>query len=324
MAPLLLPWSDQDQALMIHYKSGMERIHQRFVMHAVDTIVSNPAFHDALTTITADRLRKNLSAHITTLIGDPRTPEVRSESARIGWAHIQAGIPPSWYLVLYNAYFKSYHEEQDVDATRLPPLTLIRRRWLLDVADTLDAYDQNAQATLQAMTHRVLDLESFAYQDPLTGIANRLAVEEAIERYAGTSALLPRAFVLIDLDGFKTINDSEGHPRGDEMLRQVATHIASKLSPTDMLGRIGGDEFCLWLTARESFSQTTSDVQQILKNLGGDRRDIGCSAGVSWYPRDGQNFRSLYSLADAALYQAKRQGKNRIVVRGNDQAFPIA
>lgn len=324
MSSLLLPWSDQDQATLIQYAPGLERIHQRFVENAVDVIVSHPRFENVIQALTPGRFRAHLMSHLDTLLGDPRSPAIRAQSARVGWAHIRAKIPPSWYLVLYNTYFRSYHDEHDIDATGLPPLALVRRRWVLDVADTLDAYDQNIADILAAMTDRVHDLESFAYRDPLTGMANRRAVEQAIEHHAMSSHALPAAFVLIDLDGFKTINDSKGHPVGDEVLREVAHRLESKLSPADLLGRIGGDEFCLWLPVRESVADTLAALQHALVGLDLQRHHgIGCSAGLSWYPEQGKKFRDLYFEADVALYSAKRHGKGCLIVRGTDHVFRL-
>lgn len=324
MSSLLLPWSDQDQATMEQYILGLERIHQRFVVNALEVIVSHPSLENGVRALTPERFCAQLTSHLDTLLGDPRIPDVRAQSARVGRAHIRAEIPPSWYLTLYNTYFRAYHEEYDKDATGLPPLTLVRRRWVLDVADTLDAYHQHIEDTLHAMTNRVHDLESFAYKDALTGMANRRAMEEAIEHHTISSPALVAAFVLIDLDGFKSINDSKGHPAGDEVLRQVAHSLESKLLPGDLLGRIGGDEFCLWLPVRESPADTLVAMQHALMGLDlQHRHGIGCSAGLSWYPEQGEKFRDLYLEADVALYSAKRQGKGCLVASGIDHALRL-
>lgn len=323
MPHLLLPWSDTDQALLTHYAAGMERVHKRFVDNALASVSNHPIFRDTLKTMTPADFQAHLSGHLSTLLADPRKPETRSRGANVGWAHIHAGIPPSWYLVLYNTYFKSYHDEQALNAADLPPLPLVRRRWVLDVADTLDAYDQNTRSTLDAMTYRVQDLESFAYRDPLTGIANRRAVEDAIEHYVEEPGAQLAALVLVDLDELKVVNDTHGHPAGDEVLRQFATSLTAAIRSTDLLGRIGGDEFCLWLRNRDDGPDVVSEVQQILKTIGGYHGGIGCSAGISWYPKDGQKFRDLYFEADVALYSAKRQGKGCLVVSGSPSSIPL-
>lgn len=323
MSNLLLPWSDRDQATMVLYTLGLKRVHQRFVANALE-LIAHPGLEEAINALTPSRFRAQLTSHLDTLLGDPRLPAVRAVSARIGWAHIRAKIPPSWYLVLYNSYFRAYHEEYDMDPDGLPPLGLVRRRWVLDVADTLDAYHQNIASMLEAMTDRVHDLESFAYRDALTGMANRRAVEEAIEHHAESSPALAAAFVLIDLDGFKAINDSKGHPAGDEVLRRVAHRLDSMLLPEDLLGRIGGDEFCLWIPVRESPGDTLATVQKTLRSLDlYHHHGIGCSAGLSWYPEQGQKFRDLYFEADVALYSAKRQGKGCLVARDTNQKFHL-
>ncbi|MDI3257121.1 MAG: sensor domain-containing diguanylate cyclase [Kyrpidia sp.] len=154
-----------------------------------------------------------------------------------------------------------------------------------------------------------------ARTDPLTGLANRTGLQEKLDELAaeGRRYSWPFLFVLLDLDHFKHFNDTQGHPEGDRLLREVAAHLRRATRPFDLASRLGGDEFAL-LLAR--CGPETPGIQQRLGALLGELSQtfegLGVSAGVSAFPEDGEEFRELYRAADQRLYEVKRRGRGQI------------
>lgn len=161
-------------------------------------------------------------------------------------------------------------------------------------------------------------IELLAHHDALTGLPNRLLlndrVEQAIvhaERQNGKVALL-----FLDLDNFKTINDSLGHPVGDLLLQQVAHRLHGCVRESDTISRQGGDEFVIVLSDLEN-SETISALaskilQQLLSPFTVDQHELSTSIsiGIAVYPDDGLDFNTLLQKADTAMYQAKEGGRN--------------
>jgi len=154
-------------------------------------------------------------------------------------------------------------------------------------------------------------LEHQSTYDGLTKIFNRTCFEEILQeevRRAGRYRF-PLTLCLIDMDNFKTYNDTYGHPKGDALLQQLAALAAGAIRSTDCLARYGGDEFCVLLPhtdlvrAEKFLSRLLTQVQE--------RLDTSFSAGVTSY-RPGENKTEFMARVDLALYQAKREGKNRI------------
>jgi diguanylate cyclase (GGDEF)-like protein len=144
-------------------------------------------------------------------------------------------------------------------------------------------------------------LRTQALTDPLTGVANRRAWEtEAARSLAhATRTGEPMTVAILDLDGFKEVNDREGHSAGDRLLRQVATQWRSRLRSSDLLGRHGGDEFVLCLPDTDAPA-----AEEVLARLGGGL-PIGWSVGTATAGA-GDSLAALLQRADAQLYQGKR------------------
>jgi diguanylate cyclase (GGDEF)-like protein len=149
-----------------------------------------------------------------------------------------------------------------------------------------------------------------AVSDPLTGLANhRLLMERIdseIKRYGRHGQ--PFALLLLDLDGLKKINDSYGHVVGSLAIMRVAEVLLVSSREVDTPARFGGDEFALVLP-ESSFASATRVAQRISQRLAEDVEvpTLSISVGVAEYPRDGSTIESLLSVADRALYEAKRQ-----------------
>ena len=162
-------------------------------------------------------------------------------------------------------------------------------------------------------------LERLAHFDPLTNLPNRLLIKsrlkhalELAQRHEHRVAVL-----FIDLDHFKTVNDSLGHPAGDELLMEVAQRLSSRLREEDCLGRLGGDEFLVLLEQMEETRDAVEVALSLIKLLqqpfaltGGQEVFIGASIGISLYPDDAESATQLIQHADSAMYLAKNQGRN--------------
>lgn len=162
-------------------------------------------------------------------------------------------------------------------------------------------------------------IKSLAYYDRLTGLVNRSRflelARERIEQAASIDQPLVVAFM--DLDAFKSVNDSIGHDGGDELLRRLSCQMQKVLRESDILGRFGGDEFLLLLDPVESEQQALDLIAPILEifqepfKLRGNRYQVTVSAGLALYPRDGKDLDILIQNADLSMYEAKNLGKNQ-------------
>ncbi len=154
--------------------------------------------------------------------------------------------------------------------------------------------------------------------DPLTGLPNRRLIQQlfnhALQLASRNQA--QAAVLFIDLDRFKNINDSLGHFAGDRMLLEVSTRIRGALRESDILGRLGGDEFIVLLENLRDKEDAALKAQAILaalkREFSLDQHElfIGASIGIAMYPADGQDVESLIKAADLAMYQVKNNGKN--------------
>lgn len=191
------------------------------------------------------------------------------------------------------------------------------RRWskseesiLLAMAASISGAFQRQQ-TEQRVRHQAL-------HDLLTGLPNRTQFNKqlalSLENAQQNGEIL--AVMFLDLDRFKTINDTLGHAIGDQLLKHVAKRLKSCLRSGDCVARWGGDEFTLLLTQVGCTEDVVKVAQRILEaskpafNLEGHKLHISTSVGIAVYPHDGEDVQTLLKNADAALYRAKEQGRN--------------
>lgn len=159
-----------------------------------------------------------------------------------------------------------------------------------------------------------------AMRDPVSGLPNRRAFEEVLERELALGVRTGSAFcvVFLDLDNLKTINDRYGHARGDEVIRGVGAYLQRILRPYDFAGRLGGDEFVMLLSGTtESDSGITTRVSEAMRQLSQDMGvTIATSLGVARYPQDAEVGTELIAVADGRMYEHKRARK---ILQGIDQ-----
>ncbi len=159
-------------------------------------------------------------------------------------------------------------------------------------------------------------IEELAYSDVLTGLPNRLLLSQRVDTaiQGARSSDTGFAILFLDLDRFKIINDSLGHPFGDRVLQLVAERLQACLRQTDMLCRLGGDEFVIYLhgadaVVAESVARRILDDMLSPYLLDGMGFSIQCSIGMALYPQDGATLDDLIKQADTAMYRVKDRGR---------------
>jgi diguanylate cyclase (GGDEF)-like protein/PAS domain S-box-containing protein len=171
-----------------------------------------------------------------------------------------------------------------------------------------------ARAMAIKMTH-------LANHDALTNLPNRLLLRDRTEQAMNNAKRDNRrvAFFILDLDHFKTINDSVGHYTGDVLLQEIALRLKQSLRENDTISRQGGDEFVILSPNITDLERVDALAEKILKVVSqpyiieDNRFDLSVSIGISLYPDDSDDMESLYRHADAAMYKAKKEGRNRFL-----------
>jgi diguanylate cyclase (GGDEF)-like protein len=152
-----------------------------------------------------------------------------------------------------------------------------------------------------------------AQYDSLTGLLNRAALYDRVDSWIRANAATrnPMALIYLDLDGFKQINDTHGHGAGDDVLQHVSAHILESVRKTDLVARIGGDEFVIVLPSVGELTEAGRIADLVAAAIskplayGGRELRIGVSFGISVYPTDGDNTDALLKVADENMYRAK-------------------
>lgn len=163
------------------------------------------------------------------------------------------------------------------------------------------------------------ELHRMAHHDNLTGLPNRVLLGEHLKQALATAHRAGRcaAVLFLDLDRFKLVNDTLGHPAGDALLRSVACRLSDTVREADPVARVGGDEFTLILSALERPQDAGLVAEKVLTELGkplvvdGQELTVQASVGIAIFPRDGVDADVLLRKADIAMYHAKKQGGGR-------------
>jgi len=162
-------------------------------------------------------------------------------------------------------------------------------------------------------------IEWLAHYDVLTGLPNRALLADRLEQEAARARRTGERFAVLvfDLDGFKAVNDTWGHAAGDRLLAMAAERMRRSLRASDTVGRVGGDEFVALLpqTGAEGATEAAEKLRAAIDApflLESGEARVGVSIGVAIHGQHGEDSQSLQRAADAALYDAKRNGKNRV------------
>lgn len=174
------------------------------------------------------------------------------------------------------------------------------------------------------------ELQNQAETDLLTELYNKVSTERKIKEYMeGEGANHKSVMFVLDIDNFKRINDTMGHAFGDEVIRTLGKQLKAEFRINDIIGRTGGDEFIILLKDMKNEEIIMKEANRLVtffKNF-----QVGeytkyyatASIGAAVYPRDGEDFESLYKSADQALYEAKRRGKNQMAFFKDKDKAPV-
>ncbi len=190
-------------------------------------------------------------------------------------------------------------------------------RFLINVDDDhlcvmLSAKDIDAEKRAEQ------ELAVAAKMDKMTMVLNREATMASIKKVFKNEQNDIHALFMFDVDNFKKLNDTLGHQSGDQFLIAFATEIKKKFRETDIVGRIGGDEFFALMRRVSSMSEAAKKAQEILSAVQAlcekyAEVQVSVSIGIGVYPANGRTIEELYAQTDGALYEAKKKGKNRVV-----------
>lgn len=195
--------------------------------------------------------------------------------------------------------------------------------WNSDQSVRMITYRKN----IDAEKRRELLLLEGIQRDSMTGLYNKRVTEELIAQTlaaGGGENEARHALIILDIDNFKTVNDSMGHSFGDHVINEIAAAIKTQFREDDVVGRIGGDEFAVLMKHIDSPDTLTQKLARLCGRIGekdfgvgvGEHCYITCSVGVALYPDHGSAYTGLYEKADQALYHAKSHGKSSYCIFG--------
>jgi len=237
-------------------------------------------------------------------------------------ARIQAEAPHIGFIVLSN----SEDPELAIETVKAGAQDYLvkRRAGGTNIARSLRYAEQRKRAEQH--------LANIAFHDQLTGLANRNLFRQRVAKALANCRRRGDAFavLLLDMDRFKSVNDALGHDAGDAFLQQVSDRLRSATRETDTVARLGGDEFAVLATGISAPSDLGLIVERILAairkpiELSGTRLNPTTSIGAAMYPISGEDSDTLLAAADAAMYVAKREGRNGYHIHGAELTRQIA
>ncbi|MBT8494313.1 MAG: sensor domain-containing diguanylate cyclase [Deltaproteobacteria bacterium] len=199
----------------------------------------------------------------------------------------------------------------------LTPLTRSRGDSIGYLLETVDITERAA---------REQELVATINRDQLTGLANRRRIESDLRSRCASAEQQPFALLMIDLDGFKSINDEYGHDAGDQVLKKVAERMCATVRSGDIVARLGGDEFTVVMPGAGASKRPIHTLLKLVEilsqpiDLTNQTVSVSASIGVAFFPDHARDPESLKRTADAAMYDAKDSGKNRFIVAGSTGA----
>lgn len=241
------------------------------------------------------------------------------------WEDHRALVEPFGYRSCWSTPIRSYHGEV------LGTFALYSRTVGLPTADQNELTSMAAHLAGIAIERRRSEerIQFMAHHDALTGLPNRVLFDERVANALMQARLAGQwvALAFLDLDNFKLINDSLGHSAGDELLRIMAGRMLACVRKSDMIVRVGGDEFIILLNRLppdgEIVLSRLEDIREAIGAplvLSGRSLQVSCSMGVVCYPDHGETAGELLANADSAMYRAKEMGRNNLQLFNADMA----
>ena len=207
---------------------------------------------------------------------------------------------------------------------------------ILGILHLQSAQDENLDETKRQLAYIVVEqigmtlsnlrlreaLREQSIRDPLTGLYNRRYMEEVLRQQMSrvTRRLLPLGIVMIDIDHFKSFNDTYGHAAGDVLLRELGQFLQKRIRNEDIACRYGGEEFMLIMpdasleTARQRAEDLRHEIRMLRVEGAQSEEPITLSVGVAIHPQHGRTIENILRAADSALYRAKKEGRDRVMV----------
>lgn len=250
------------------------------------------------------------------VVGAPRAVLLQDLLAHLGW--VLCGIVVAYGLGLWLARTISLRVLASVRELNDAAQALSRGEEVVLPTIPLQETEAVGAALLQASL-AMKQVKFFAQHDALTALPNRLLFDEVADRNLAFAQRRGHtlAVVAVDLDGFKTVNDTQGHATGDEVLKTVAQRIQAAIRASDIVARIGGDEFIILLSeVDEAAAMDTAEriVAALSEPFPQVLAPVSASAGVALFPCHGTDIKTLALAADQALYRAKQAGKRRALL----------
>jgi diguanylate cyclase (GGDEF)-like protein/PAS domain S-box-containing protein len=241
------------------------------------------------------------------------------------------GTVPTYFLTLGPHELNLYEQIwQAVDATGAWRGEMVSRRksgetfpcWV-NVSQVRDTHDRLTHyvtvfSDISAIKQSHAHMDHLAHHDLLTDLPNRLLLQDRLRQAIAKAKRHRSSFALlfIDLDQFKQVNDTLGHPMGDQLLQEVARRLRLLVRRSDTIARMGGDEFVLLLEEMSKRRDASQIAQKVIDEINrpitveGHRLHVGASIGISRYPQNGQDADELLRVADIAMYGAKHKNRN--------------
>lgn len=210
---------------------------------------------------------------------------------------------------------KKYSASLDYRVTALDGSLIWRRIsvQLVPYPDTEDIKAYILTRDIDSEKRRELDLKNRSERDSLTGVYNRATFVDSVKSRVDSFPESGFALLMVDIDGFKRVNDTFGHTAGDRILVEYSDYMRTVLSVSDVIGRIGGDEFMICIpdtTDEDTIYEKADNLCTVMSRELEGKVKLTVSMGIAMYPFDGTDFDTLYKNSDTALYYAKNTGKS--------------
>ena len=250
-----------------------------------------------------------ISSRMSALLGRPASALLGHSLPSLLGGHAELGK-----ILLERQLFNSL--EMELKTARGPRWISIAGDPIIDTAGRFEGF-RGVGSDITEIRHTQERLTHLANMDVLSGLPNRGRVRQLLGEAlrTATTSNVPCAIMFLDLDGFKPVNDTFGHPKGDAVLQAVAKRLCEQVGPDGHVGRMGGDEFAIVVTDAQSRKQAEMLADSIIKSIASpymiDQTEIriGVSIGCAFGPIDGATVDDLILKADLALYQAKDAGR---------------